>query len=79
LPIIAVHVFGLPLAIFVLVRMMAAVLDLRRRIPGRTRSAPLAAVPANPAAVQRAPPTRPAKKVEPRAEFGLRKQTTAGR
>jgi hypothetical protein len=77
LPIIAVHVFGLPLAIFVLVRMMAAVLDLRRRIPGRTRSAPLAAVPADPA--ERAPPTRPVEKVKPRAEFGLRKQTTVGR
>src|SRR6266508_3044029 len=45
LPIIAVHVIGLPLAIFVLVRVMAAALDLRRRIPSRTRSVPRAAEP----------------------------------
>ena len=38
LPIVAVHVIGLPLAIFVLVRVMAAALDLRRRIQaGRDR------------------------------------------
>jgi hypothetical protein len=79
LPIVAVHVIGLPLSIFVLVRMMAAALDLRRRIPGRARSAPLAAEPAKAAAVQRAPPTRSVKKVKPRAEFGLRSRTTAGR
>lgn len=78
LPIIAVHVFGLPLAIFVLVRVMAAALDLRRRIPGRARSVPLVAEPAKPAAVQRAPPARPVKKIKPRGEFGLRKRTTAG-
>jgi len=79
LPIVAVHVIGLPLAIFVLVRVMAAALDLRRRIPGRARSAPLAAVPANAAAVQRALPARPVKKVKPRTEFGLRSRTRAGR
>ena len=49
--------------------LMAAALDLRRRIPGRARSAPLAAVPANAAAVQRAPPTRPVKKVKPRSRI----------
>ncbi len=76
LPIVAVHVIGLPLAIFVLVRVMAAALDLRRRVPDRARSAPLAAVPANTAAVQQASPARPAKKVKPRAEFGLRSRTT---
>jgi hypothetical protein len=79
LPIVAVHVIGLPLAIFVLVRVMAAALDLRHRIPGRARSAPLAVVPANAAAAQLALPTRPVKKVNPRAEFGLRSRTTAGR
>ena len=79
LPIVAVHVIGLPLAIFVLVRVMAAALDLRRRIPGRARSVPLAAEPAKAAAVQRALPTRPVKKVKPRGEFGLRSRTTAGR
>ncbi len=79
LPIVAVHVIGLPLAIFVLARVMAAALDLRRRVPGRGRPDPLAAVPANAAAVQRAPPARPAKKVKPRAEFGLRSRTRAGR
>jgi hypothetical protein len=35
LPILAVHLIGLPLGMFVLVRMMATALDLRRRIPGR--------------------------------------------
>lgn len=79
LPIVAVHVIGLPLAIFVLVRMMVAALDLRRRIPGRARSVPLAAEPAKAAAVQRPPPTRSVKKVKPRAEFGLRSRTTGGR
>src|SRR5258708_18405680 len=35
-PIIVVHLVGLPLGIFVLIRMMATALDLRRRIrPGR--------------------------------------------
>ena len=77
LPIVAVHVIGLPLAIFVLVRVMAAALDLRRRIPGRARSSPLPAEPA--AAVERAPPARPVGKVKPRGEFGLRSRTTAGR
>ena len=79
LPIIAVHVIGLPLAIFVLVRVMAAALDLRHRIPGGARSAPLAAAPANPATVEQASPTTPLKKVNPRAEFGLRSRTTGGR
>jgi hypothetical protein len=36
-PILAVHVIGLPLGIFVLIRMMATALDLRRRIPNRAR------------------------------------------
>lgn len=79
LPIIAVHVIGLPLAIFVLVRVMAAALDLRRRIPGRTRSVPRAPEPAKVAAVQRALPASPLKKIKPRGEFGLRSRTTAGR
>jgi hypothetical protein len=35
MPILAVHLIGLPLGMFVLVRMMATALDLRRRIPGR--------------------------------------------
>ena len=53
LPILALHVVGLPLGIFVLIRMMATALDLRRRIP--TRAAPhevgvMTAVPATPSA-----------------------------
>ena len=54
----------------------ASALDLRRRVPSRARSEPLAAVPAKAAAIQRAPPTRPVKKVKPRAEFGLRGRKT---
>jgi hypothetical protein len=34
-PIMAVHLIGLPLGMFVLIRMLATALDLRRRIPGR--------------------------------------------
>jgi hypothetical protein len=45
LPILAVHLIGLPLGMFVLVRMMATALDLRRRIPGR--GGPRAAAPAS--------------------------------
>ncbi len=50
-PILAVHLVGLPLGLFVLVRMLATALDLRRRVPGRGRPAhdtvpPVAAVPA---------------------------------
>jgi hypothetical protein len=37
LPIMAVHLIGLPLGMFVLIRMLATALDLRRRIPGRGR------------------------------------------
>lgn len=36
-PILAVHLIGLPLGMFVLIRMMATALDLRRRIPSRGR------------------------------------------
>lgn len=36
-PIMAVHLIGLPLGMFVLIRMLATALDLRRRIPGRGR------------------------------------------
>jgi hypothetical protein len=65
-PIMLVHVVGLPLGIFVLVRLMAGVLDLRRRIPGRrgpgttpsvqAASATPAAFAAAPAGVALAPP-----------------------
>ena len=79
--IIAVHVIGLPLGLFVLVRMLATALDLRRRLPGRApreaaanggalaRAVP-AAGRASPAA--RLPSPKPRKVVKPRGEFGLR-------
>jgi len=93
LPIIVLHLVGLPLGIFVLVRMMATALDLRHRIPGLARSrpltapavaappssAPVVAPPPLAAVVRRGPPPRPAQKVKPRNEFGLRKRTTDGR
>src|SRR6266851_8020053 len=60
LPIVALHVIGLPLAIFVLVRMMASVLDLRHRLPGRARSDALDQLPAS--AARRALPATPVKK-----------------
>jgi hypothetical protein len=54
-PIVAVHAIGLPLGIFVLIRMLATALDLRRRIPNRGRARELApvaaALPAAPAAL----------------------------
>jgi len=87
-PILAVHVIGLPLGMFVLVRMMATALDLRRRIPGRQHAAaasiPAVApvVPATAASFFSTAPqrlkiatpvvVRPAKAVPPRNEFGLR-------
>jgi len=43
-PILAVHVVGLPLGMFVLIRMMATALDLRHRIPNRVRARQIAPV-----------------------------------
>jgi hypothetical protein len=54
LPILIVHIVGLPLGLFVLVRMMATALDLRRRIPGGVAQAE-AAVPASPSVTVAAP------------------------
>jgi hypothetical protein len=61
-PILAVHAIGLPLGMFVLIRMLATALDLRRRIPNRAREiAPLAAaLPAAPAALAVDAPAGPA-------------------
>jgi hypothetical protein len=54
-PIMAVHAVGLPLGIFVLIRMLATALDLRRKIPNRSRTHEIvpvaAALPAAPAAL----------------------------
>jgi hypothetical protein len=58
LPILALHVIGLPLGVFVLMRMMATALDLRRRIPGRGHPheiGPLAAAPGAPAGAAAVP------------------------
>ena len=52
-PIVALHVIGLPLGIFVLIRMMAAVLDLRRRSGSGRAPAPQ---PVAAAAGSRRPP-----------------------
>jgi hypothetical protein len=87
LPIILLHLVGLPLAIFVLVRMLASVLDLRRKVlrggrPEPSTIAPAAAAPAGsaPAVVSGGSgsplPPWPIKKVAPRGEFGLRKGST---
>ena len=43
-PILAVHVVGLPLGMFVLIRMVATALDLRHRIPNRVRARQIAPV-----------------------------------
>jgi hypothetical protein len=54
-PILAVHAIGLPLGMFVLIRMLATALDLRRKIPNRARAREIApaaaALPAAPAAL----------------------------
>lgn len=89
-PIVATHIIGLPLAMFVLMRMMVTALDLRRRIPVWRRS--VAGADADAAGVTPVPrtsvgvtatatphpklpsPASPVKAVPPRSEFGLRGQ-----
>jgi hypothetical protein len=80
-PIVVLHLVGLPLAIFVLVRLLAAALDLRRRIgAGRASTPPLDAAAAGqvlaaPAAAAPAlarPRPSPPPKIKPRTGFGLR-------
>jgi hypothetical protein len=75
LPIVLIHLVGLPLGIFVLVRLLAGVLDLRRRIGGRRPAAPqlpeaTAAEALSTSAARPAAALRP--QVKPRSEFGLR-------
>ncbi len=85
-PIVAVHVIGLPLGLFVLMRMMATALDLRRRFPGNGQphavAGLVAAMPiaasASPTAIGNAgapPLTKPVRKIKARHEFGLRSRT----
>jgi hypothetical protein len=77
LPIVAIHLIGLPLGIFVLVRLFATAFDLRHRL-GWRRAAP------QPASADTAPlaasvtetVTRSRPKVDPRSGFGLRGQRT---
>ncbi len=76
-PIIAIHVVGLPLGLFVLVRTVAAVLDFgRRKARGGSKEIAGArstdsARPPQAKAAKQAPP-QPRKVVPPRSEFGLR-------
>jgi hypothetical protein len=81
-PIIAVHLIGLPLGIFVLVRTLASALDLRRRIRSPLRATPQlaavsASVPADSTRVRDEPASAPRRKVKPRSQFGRRGQATA--
>jgi hypothetical protein len=77
-PIIALHVIGLPLGIFVLVRLLAAALGLWR-LGGAGRAGdlrlarvmPAVAAPDAPAAPVR-PAMPPRVQVKPRSDFGLR-------
>jgi hypothetical protein len=84
LPIIALHVVGLPLALFVLVRLLATAFDLRRGIRsgrGPVRASAAAATGGSAAAAGLHPmphpvTPRPARKIKARSEFGLRSQKT---
>ena len=91
-PIIALHLIGLPLALFVLIRLLAAALDLRRLVGSARAPAPevvaampvtLAALPASAAVAPLPLPPRPQlsprPKANPRGEFGLRRQPTDGK
>jgi hypothetical protein len=91
-PIIALHVIGLPLALLVLIRLLAMALDLRRLI-GSGRAAAHDVVASPPAVAvalpsvaasltlspSPAPPTPSRTKVKPRSEFGLRGQMVGDR
>jgi hypothetical protein len=93
-PIIALHLIGLPLALFVLIRLLAAAFDLRRWVGWGSGAAPEVAA-ATPPAVAAQPPAAaeavaplplqprarlsPCPKVKARSEFGLRGQETGDR
>jgi hypothetical protein len=82
--IIAVHVIGLPLGILAVIRMLAAAFDWRTRLDDHVRArTPVAEAPGHvaaaaataasePASVEQIMPPRPAQKVKPRGQFGLR-------
>jgi hypothetical protein len=91
-PIIMLHVVGLPLGLLFLVRLLAAVFDLRQRIGARYQAppqlVPAAALPAEaaptasaapPAPVAVRPTMSPRPTVKPRSEFGLRGQSSEQR
>jgi hypothetical protein len=93
-PIIALHLIGLPLALFVLIRLLAAAFDLRRWVRWGSGAAPEVAA-ATPPAVAAQPPAAaaavaplplpprarlsPRPKVKARSEFGLRGQGAGDR
>ncbi len=80
LPIILIHVVGLPLGLFVLVRTVAAVLDFgRRKARGGGKEIARSADLARPEQAKRANPAppQPRKVVPPRSEFGLRTHSDA--
>jgi hypothetical protein len=87
-PIVALHVVGLPLAIFVVMRILLAALDLRRVVGSPRASTAAASVALGPIApgpvapepdrpvpvsARRPVPPRPALAVKPRNQFGLRR------
>ncbi len=77
-PIVAVHVIGLPLGLFVLVRMMATALDLRHRVPGRSQADAAGLATAGPGTTRAVAADAPLKlvgRIKPRNEFGLRGRT----
>ena len=92
-PIIAIHVIGLPLGLFVLVKMVATALDFgRKKARGRTeapagvRSGAPGVALTSPAGLAvsgprspaaKPPPARTRKIVPPRSEFGLRSRADA--
>jgi hypothetical protein len=90
-PIIALHLIGLPLALFVLIRLLAAAFDLRRWVGWGNGTTPEVAAATPPAAVALPPATvaplplpprarlSPRPKVKARSEFGLRGQGTGDR
>jgi hypothetical protein len=93
-PIIALHLIGLPLALFVIIRLLAAAFDLRRWV-GRGSSAAPEVVAATPPAAAALPPAAaaavaplplpprarlsPRPKLKARGEFGLRGQGAGDR
>jgi hypothetical protein len=85
-PIVALHVVGLPLAIFVVMRILSAAFDLRRAVgsprastaaasvaPGPVASEPVEPDRPVPVTTRRIVPPRPAPAVKPRNQCGLRR------